>query len=184
MTVPDTVRALDTPASRELAGLAELLGDVQTVLECCERLSAGSTPPDELTAEALWTTAVLAYARCFEGEPRLAASDVAETSLQGEVTEWHELLLRLRDHYVSARREQCGVGAAQDETGRAGGVAVTSAPRPAPDDVTVRQTGALAYELGKLVDARMNEQQELLRAAVGDMPAAELSRLPTIDLAG
>lgn len=185
---PRTVRELDTPAARELARLAEILGELQTVLLCCERLvgELAADEPDDLTVDALWTTAVLTYARCFGGDAGLSEDDVTATPLQGEVLEWHRVLIRLRERYTDtarAPREQCSVGVTQDESGHASGIAITSTPRPMLDDVTVKQTGALAYELSKLVDERMTQRQERVRASVGDMAVMELERLPRIDLA-
>ena len=62
---------LGTPAAAALADLAATFEELQTVLGCCERLVA-SPAPDELVAEALWTTALLSYTRCFA--PARAAS--------------------------------------------------------------------------------------------------------------
>lgn len=185
---PSSVRELDTPQARRLAVLAEVLGELHTVLRCCERLTGelAADEPDELAVEALWTTAVLSYARCFAAE-RLTEEDVTATGLRGEVLEWHRVLLQLRDHYAHpahSPRERCSVGVTQDEHGHAGGVAVTSRPQPALDEVTVRQTGALAYALSRRVDERMTEQQETVRAAAADLRVKELERLPRIELAG
>ncbi|PXY28002.1 hypothetical protein [Prauserella muralis] len=185
---PTSVRELDTPAARRLAGLAEVLGELHMVLRCCERLTAelAAAEPDELAVEALWTTALLSYARCFAGE-LLTEEDVTGTGLRGEVLEWHHILRQLRDHYAHPAhnpRERCSVGITQDEGGHAGGVAITAMSQPALDDATVRQTGALAYALSGLVDERMTRQQEAVRAAAAGLRVRELERLPRIDVAG
>ena len=67
---------LDDPAAAALARLVEVFEDLQTVLRCCERLVgelAVESGPDEVVVEAVWTTALLSYARCFAGAGEGAA---------------------------------------------------------------------------------------------------------------
>ena len=188
---PASMRRLDTPAARALAGLAAALDDLQTVLRCCERLltELDSDEPDDLVVESLWTTALLSYDRCFTGDDGRAAlteDDLAGTSLRGEVGEWHGVLRELRGHYADPAanpRARFSVGAVRDDDGGAAGIAITSTEQARLDAVTVRQTGALAYQLAERVERRVTEQQERVRDAAGALTAAELDRLPRIDLA-
>lgn len=188
---PALLRQLDTPAALALADLAAVLDDLQTVLRCCERLvehlADESTDDDDVAAEALWTTAVLSYARCFadrKGRTNLTEEDVTASGLQGEVLEWHRVLTAVRDRYADDEnpREQFHVGVALDSRGLADGIALTSTRRPALDDQTVRQTGALAYALGQHVDTRLEEHQQRVRDAAGQMSKEDLDRLPAIEL--
>ena len=48
--------------------------------------------------------------------------------------------------------------------------------------MTVRQTGALAYALLRVVDGRIAAQQERVFAAAGAMSASELDKLPEVDV--
>jgi hypothetical protein len=190
---PTAVRQLETPAARALADLTSMMDDMHTVLYCCERLVAELDPttgaPDDLLVESVWTTALLSYCRCFTDAGRgmaLTEDDVTGTSLQGEVLGWHKVLVQLRDHYTAPAvnpRERLSVGAALDDEGQATGVAITSVRQPKPDDVTVRQTGALAYELTKLIEQRIVEQQERVLKAAKAMSTKALGKLPLIDLA-
>lgn len=192
-TQPGTVRQLDTPAANALADLASMLDDLQSVLYCCERLVAELDPttgaPDGLVVDAVWLTALQSYGRCFTDAGRgmaLTEDDVTGTSLQGEVLEWHRVLRRLGKHYGSSGRNPralLSVGAAVDADGQATGIAITSVEQLPPDDRTVRQTGALAYELSQLVERRMGEQQERVLTAAKAMSATDLGRLPLIDIA-
>ncbi|HEY6746556.1 MAG TPA: hypothetical protein VI357_12670 [Mycobacteriales bacterium] len=188
-TAPTVVRTLGTPAAAALADLAATFDDLQAVLGCCERLVA-SPPPDDLVTEALWTTALLSYARCFAAGPRgmgLTVEDVTGTDLEGEVTDWHDLLLRMRDHFADPAvdpRERFSVGVSRNPDGTAAGIAVTSVRQPQVDEVTVRQTGALAYALLRLVDERIGEQQQRVFDAAGAMTALQLDRLPEVEVAG
>ncbi|MGZ4615969.1 MAG: hypothetical protein ACXV4A_10425 [Actinomycetes bacterium] len=190
---PAAVRRLDSPAARELADLAATFDDLQTVLRCCERLmaelGAGADDPDPLTLEAFWTTAMLSYARCFSarvGRTRLTTDDVTATGLAGDVLGWHKILLQLRAHYADRGvnpRERFSVGVAQDADGKATGLAITSTRQPPVDDVTVRQTGALAFELSRIVDRRIAERQEAVFGTLGSMTKDELDRLPLVEVA-
>jgi hypothetical protein len=190
---PTTVRALDTPAAKALADLTSMLDDLHTVLYCCERLVGELDPttgaPDDLRLESMWTTALLSYGRCFADAGRgmaLTDEDVRATSLQGEVLAWHQVLRELRTHYASDvrnPRERFSVGAALDAAGAVTGIAITSARQPRLDEVTVRQTGALAYELSLVVDRRLGAQQERVLAAAKELSGTALAELPVIDIA-
>ena len=48
----------------------------------------------------------------------------------------------------------------------------------------MRQTGALAYALLRLVDERIGEQQQRVFDAAGSMSALQLDRLPEVAVAG
>lgn len=190
---PAAVRRLDSTAATAMADLAAIFEDLQTTLRCCERLvselASGEAEPDDLTLEAFWTTAVLSYARCFshrEGGTNLTPDDVTATGLAGDVLGWHKVLLQLRGHYADPAvnpRETFSVGVSQDADGKANGVAVTSARQPAVDDLTVRQTGAIAFELTRIVDRRIVEHQEAVFAELGTMTKGELDRLQLVEVA-
>ena len=70
-----------------------------------------------------------------------------------------------------------------DSAGGVTGVAITSARQPQLDELTVRQTGALAYELSTVVERRLGEQQARVLAAAQAMSEADLGKLPLIDIA-
>lgn len=189
---PATVRRLKSPAALALADLAALLEDLQTVLLCCEHLMVELGPdgpgPDEVALEAYWTTAVLSYARCFQAGKRgtgLTEADIAATGLAGDVLGWHKVLLELRDRYADPAvnpRESFSVGASQDRSGHAEGISLSSARQPALDEVSVRQTGAVAFALSKLVDEKLSAQQAVVFTAVAKMARPALDKLPLLHL--
>ncbi len=185
---PEAVRRLDGDEATELAALAGVFDDLQYALRCCEHLVGALSPPDPDTAlvEALWTGALVAYARCFSGRTKmLSDADLAELKLDGDVAGFHRALLRLRDHYASRHanpRETFTVGVAQRTNGTAAGVAVVGAPQPAVDDTTVRQLGRIAYGLSGLVDARMQAAQQKVHLVAQELDTARLAALPLVDV--
>jgi len=178
-------RVLTTPAARRLAGLAAVFDDLQFVLGCGERLLrelARGDEQDPVLVEALWAAALNAYARAFrpEGDVHLTVDDLAETGLQGELVQWHEMLGKLRNFLVAKAanpREEFSVGVSRAKDGPAEGIIVTSVPSPQVDAATVRQTGRIAYELGQLVDKRIQAQQKVVFDEVKDMPPHRLDKL-------
>ncbi len=186
------MRRLDDPAAAALAGLAEVFEELQTVLGCCERLItelAVEGEPDPIVVEAVWATALLSYARCFSATEQgvaLSEDDLTATHPGGEVVEWHRLLLQLRDHYADPAvnpRERFSVGVAQDADGTASGVAITSARQPLVDDLTVRQTGAIAYALSGLVNERIESRQRQVRDDLLGWSKEDLDKLDPLDVA-
>lgn len=184
---PASVRRMGGPESEELTRLAAVFEDLQYVLQCCEHLvSTLAQNPDPVLVEALWTGALVGYVRCFSGRTEvLKDSDVAELKMEGQVTEFHGLMKKLRDHYASRHvnpRETFTVGVAQNNAGAPTGVAVVSATQPTVDDTAVRQLGRIAYGLSGLVDARMQEAQATVLTAASAMNPAQLSSLPLVHI--
>jgi hypothetical protein len=190
---PGVLRRLNTASSSALVELAAIFEDLQTVLRCCERLvselAAGDGEPDDVVVEAVWTVALLSYARCFQppgAGMALTEDDLTGTQSHADVLDWHRVLLQLRDHYADPRtnpRERFSVGVAQNSDGAANGVAVTSTRQPLVDVLTVRQTGAIAFALSALVDDRITAQQEKVFGEVKNASKADLHKLPRLDVA-
>jgi hypothetical protein len=191
---PAEVLELSGDDAAALADLAAMFEELQTALVCCERLMAelgqkNGQEPDTVTIESLWTTTLLCYGRCFatgtEHGTRLTEEDLDATGLQGKVRDWHAMLLRLKEHYADPAtnpRESFSVGASRDAGGEPNGIAITSNPEPIPDEQTVRQTGAIAYALSKLIDERVSERQKALLATAQAMSRDELDELPRIQV--
>jgi hypothetical protein len=190
---PSALRLLDTPSALELVELMATFENLQTVLRCCERLVSALADcdgePDDVLVEAVWTVALLSYTRCFSAGATgtaLTEDDLTATQSHGDVLDWHKILLQLRDHYADPTanpRERFSVGVAQDPNGAANGVAVTSARQPLVDDLTVRQTGAIAFALSGLVNDRISAQQEKVFGEVKHTPKADLDKLARLDVA-
>ena len=181
---------LETPTARALAAEAERFEDLQTVLRCCEMLlpelgrAEPGSPDAGLLVEALWTVALTSYARCFdaagEGTP-LTEEDVTTAHPDNkEVREWHRALMRLRKHYASPSvnpRDSVSVSVARAEDGSPAGIALTSAARPALDEVTVRSAGSIAFALSEVVDGRIASRQGVVFTEVAALDTATLDGL-------
>lgn len=188
---PAVLRRLEGPSATLLGGLVEIFEELQTVLRCCERLVsevAGRPRPDEVVVEGLWTMALLSYARSFaerESGARLSKDDLTTVQPETEVLNWHQVLLQLREQHadpVASPREQFTIAVTQDETGAASGVAVTSARTPLVDELTVRQTGAIAFALSTLVNERIEAQQLVVFEELKEASRSELEKLDTVEL--
>jgi hypothetical protein len=189
---PAVVRRLESEAAQTLVDLVETFDDLQMVLRCCERLVTEIADRDtgsDVVVEGVWTLALSSYGRCFAAHRDgavLTEGDVTAAQPGDAALEWHQVLLRLRDHHtdpVANPRERFTVGVAQDPGGAASGIAITSARQPQVDDLTVRQAGATAYALSGLVNERIEAQQVEVFRAVKDATPADLEKLDRLDLA-
>ncbi len=190
---PTVLQRLDSTNAAALADLTAKFEDLQTVLRCCEQLvgllAAGSEDADPVVVEAVWTTALLSYARCFavgEAGTSLSEDDLTATLENAEVLNWHKVLLQLRDHYADAStnpRERFSVGVAQAADGAPGGVAITSSRQPLVDDLTVRQTGAIAFALSGLINDRIAAGQQKVFDEVKGLAKEDLDNLDQLDVA-
>jgi hypothetical protein len=175
-----------------LGDLVETFEELQTVLRCCERLVtevAGRPHPDEVVVEAVWTMALLSYARSFSERPTgavLTEEDLTTAQPETDVLKWHKVLLQLREQHVdpvASPRERFTIGVTQDSEGAASGVAITSVRQPLVDEVTVRQTGAIAYALSEAVNKRIEAQQLVVFDELKGASPADLEKLEKIELA-
>lgn len=188
------IRRLSLPEADELGTVTAVFEDLQHVLRCCEHLvTAVGAPPagparvdaDAALIEALWTSALISYGRCFSMKTQvLSRGDLDALELPGDVGEFHDVLLRLRDHYTSQHvnpRETISVGAAEAD-GSAVGVAVVSAPQPSVDDTTVRQLGRIAYGLSGLLDVRMRGIQDRVLGRARELDREAFAALPLMQV--
>ncbi len=193
---PTSLRRLDTPGATRLRELAATFEELQTVLRCCERLitelepggKPDDAPVDDLLVEAVWTLALLCYARSFTtgtSGPILDENDLSTVHPNSNVLEWHKVLLMLREHHAHATsdpREAFSVGVGQNPDGSASAVGISSVRSALVDAATVRQTGAIAYALCALVDKRIAEQQQAVFNGVQQLTPAELNKLSELEV--
>jgi hypothetical protein len=173
--VPALTVALDTPSARILADQASIINDLQFVMDCCKRLLDELGRPQEerdgAVPQALWSSALVAYARCFSEDRRsgLAIDDVQNLPLHGAVMKFHTWVIGESDKLTVPSAdpfEVAKVGAALSPPGqkkrRVEGIAVFSASRVLIDIIGVRQLGGLASELAKQTAQKAEKQQDVV----------------------
>jgi hypothetical protein len=174
--VPGLTVALDTPSARVLADQAAVVQDLQFVMDCCKRLLAELARPendrDGVVPQALWSSAVVAYARCFSGgeDSGLVTEDVRSLPLQGAVMNFHEWIIEQRDKIIAHPAdpfEAAKVGVALSPAGqkaekdrRVEGIAIFSNSHVLIDGTGVQQLGGLASELAKQTAGKAQAQQD------------------------
>ena len=188
--VPFPTVALEIPSAQVLADQSATIQDLQFVMDCCKRLLAELAKPaddqDLIVALALWSAALVAYARCFSKGSRfgLDTEDVRSLPLQGEVMKFHTWVLDERRKLTvhpgkpfTAARVGAALSPGGDDKRQVAGIAIMSANRVLVDDTGVRQLGALASELAKQIAARARDQQDVVLADARRLGADNLARL-------
>jgi hypothetical protein len=108
--------AIDVPSAQVLADQASIIAELQFVMDCCKRLLTELATPeeerDQLMPLALWSSAVLAYGRCFSKGKRftLTNEDIRTLPLHGAVMKFHQWVLEERDK-LAARAANPAEGA-------------------------------------------------------------------------
>lgn len=185
--------ALDVPSARVLADQASIIAELQFVMDCCKRLLPELAKPEEereqLMPLALWSSAVLAYGRCFSKGRRfaLATEDIKELPLHGEVMKFHQWVLEERDKLTARAAnpaEGARVGAAlsppEQDKRRVEGIVIFASSHEVVNDVGVRQLGGLASELAKQVAEKAQEQQDVVLKDAQQLNLDSLYKLPVI----
>jgi hypothetical protein len=173
--MPMPTVAIDVPSAHVLADQASIISELQFVMDCCKRLLTELDKPeeerDQLLPLALWSSAVLAYGRCFSKGKRFALSndDVRNLPLHGAVMKFHEWVLEERDKLAARAAnpaEGAKVGAAlsppEQKDRRVEGIVIFASSHEVVNDVGVRQLGGLASELAKLTADKAQEQQDVV----------------------
>ena len=185
--------ALDVPSARVLADQAAIIQDLQFVMDCCKRLLAELAKPEEerdpLMPLALWSSAVMAYGRCFGKGKRFAltAEDVKNLPLHGAVMNFHDWVLEERDKLAARAPNPSAaakVGAAlspPDQRARkVEGIVIFVNSHVVIDDVGVRQLGGLASELAKATAEKAQEQQDVVLKDAQRLDLDGLYQLPQL----
>jgi hypothetical protein len=191
--MPMPTVALDVPSARVLADQASIIAELQFVMDCCKRLLPELAKPeqerDQLMPLALWSSAVLAYGRCFSKGRRfaLATEDVKELPLQGAVMKFHEWVLEERDKLAARAAnpaEGARVGAAlsprEQDKRQVEGIVIFASSHEVVNDVGVRQLGGLASELAKQTAEKAQEQQDVVLKDAQQLNLDSLYELPVI----
>lgn len=185
--------ALDVPSARILADQASIIQDLQFVMDCSKRLLEELARPEEdrdgVVPQALWSSALLAYGRCFEqGRPSgLTAEDIENLPLHGAVMKFHTWVIEERDKlatYPADPFEAATVGAAlsplRHKKRRVEGIAIFATSHVLIDAIGVRQLGGLASEVAKQTAEKATKQQDAVLAEAKRQDLDSLYSLPPL----
>ncbi len=185
--------ALDLPSARILAGQASVIQDLQFVMDCCKRLLTELDRPEEdrdgVVPQALWSSALVAYARCFGKGSRfgLSAEDVRNLPLHGAVMKFHKWVIEERNKLTARPAdpfEAAKIGAALSSSvqaeRRVEGIAIFSTGHVLVNVIGVRQLGGLASELAKHIADKAQEQQDAVLADAQQLNIDSLYKLPPL----
>jgi hypothetical protein len=184
---------LDTPSARVLADQASIINDLQFVMDSCKRLIDELARPQEdrdgVVPQALWSSALVAYARCFSADRRsgLAVDDVQNLPLQGAVMKFHTWVIEECGKLTAPPAdpyEAVTIGAALAPPGqkkrRVEGIAVFTTSRVLIDVIGVRQLGGLASELAKQTAQKAEKQQHEVLTDAQQLDLDGLYELPPL----
>jgi hypothetical protein len=193
--VPALTVALDLPSAQILADQAGIIQDLQFVMDCCKRLLTELAKPEEdrdgVVPQALWSSALVAYTRCFGKDRRfgLKTDDVRNLPLHGAVWKFHKWVIQERNKltvHPADPFEAAKIGAALAPSGRAErqveGIAIFSNSRVLIDAIGVRQLGGLASELAKQTAEKAQGQQDSVLADAQQLNIDSLYRLPPLSM--
>jgi hypothetical protein len=191
MTMPTV--ALDVPSARILADQASIIAELQFVMDCCKQLLPELAKPEEerdpLMPLALWSSAVLAYGRCFSKGKRfaLSAEDVKNLPLHGAVMNFHDWVIEERDKLAARAAnpsEAAKVGAAlsppDQKDRRVEGIVIFASSHEVVNDTGVRQLGGLASELAKQTAEKAQTQQDVVLKDAQELGLDSLDKLPVL----
>jgi len=185
--------ALDVPSAYILADQAAIIQDLQFVMDCCKRLLAELAKPEEdrdtILPLAIWSSAVIAYTRCFGKGKRfgLTTEDVQKLPLHGAVMKFHKWIIEERNKLTAHSAnpfEVAKVAAAlsrpEQEERRVEGIVIFATSHIVIDDVGVRQLGGLASELAKQTAEKAQEQQDVVLSDAQQLNIDSLYKLPPL----
>jgi hypothetical protein len=93
---------MDTATTRALRDLVGATFDMKRVAELCkEYVAAIENDSPQVVQDALWMTAVVLYARCFNGGVRQPLKTTVLDSVPGQAREAHGHFIDLRDKFVA-----------------------------------------------------------------------------------
>jgi hypothetical protein len=185
--------ALDVPSAYILADQAAIIQDLQFVMDCCKRLLTELAKPEEdrdtVLPLAIWSSAVIAYTRCFGKGKRfgLSTEDVQKLPLHGAVMKFHKWIIEERGKLTAHSAnpfEVAKVAAAltmpEQKERRVEGIVIFATSHIVIDDVGVRQLGGLASELAKQTAEKAQEQQDIVLSDAQQLNIDSLYKLPPL----
>jgi hypothetical protein len=98
------IAELDMPSARVLADRASIFQDLTFCIQCCDRLSdilAPGVQEDAILQQALWTAALISYARCFATGVRQGLTPSIYERFEGEPRDVHQMYIDMRNRHIA-----------------------------------------------------------------------------------
>lgn len=179
---------LRTPEAEHLGDLSLIVLDLRSAIDICRRLieELRKEEQDGVLIEALWTAALVKYARCFATGRRLGLNEQIFEHFEGDPIGTHRYFIDMRNKHVAHSVnpfEEVRVGvvlsAPSAQPLKVEGVAVLSRKLISAEVDGVRNLMTLASTLHKRVaELAKHEQDDLLKWAQGrpvsDFPPGQL----------
>ncbi len=186
------IAAVDFAEARTLADLEGVKQDLTAVAETCSRLAEllKIDSKDHIAVEALWTSALIRYARCFAEGKRYGLEESVFNGLNGDPIGTHRVFINIRNKHIAHSvnpLEQSHVGLVLERPERGKtviGVAALAFRQIAGDIRLVSQLGTLASILAERVAMLAKEFEEKVLKIGRDLPIDDLYARAKVDLAG
>jgi hypothetical protein len=181
--------------SKEAAAIAELFSIRQDLLlteQICERLLSVLQAPsnDAVLVEALWSAALVRYARSFTTGKRQTLNPSLVAHLPGDPMSDHIYYKNQRDKFIAHSVnpfEQSVVGLVlsppDSETRQVLGVADLVLRQISDDKQIIRQLGTLANEMRKQIESQIDDGKKKLLMSAKQEQMDDLYRLEPMELA-
>jgi hypothetical protein len=185
--------ALDVPSAYILADQAGIVQELQFVIDCCKRLLNELAAPDEeqdpVLPLALWSSAVIAYARCFSKGKRfgLTSEDVQKLPLHGAVMDFHKWIIeeksKLTAHSANPfeiAKVAAALTPANKINRRVEGIMIYATNHFVVDGGGVQQLGAMAAALAKQTAEQAQAQEDIVLKDAQQLSIESLYKLPPL----
>jgi hypothetical protein len=175
--------------SNEAGKLADLVGiaqDLAFVEEATKRLSKlmRENSEDSVLIRSLWSSALVAYIRCFTSGKRFGLNnDIFSTIDGGEAT--HQYFKDVRDKHIAHSInpfEEVQIGLVLSLDGCISGVAMLSAFRLIDDMHNVEQLGRLAKYACQIIERQGKELEAEVLEQGKALNETEIKKLPQIKI--
>src|SRR5712691_7038815 len=177
------IATVDFAEAKMLADLEGLTQDLGAVVETCSRLAdlLQVESKDHILLEALWTSALIRYARCFAEGKRYGLEDSIFGGLNGDPIGTHRVFIDIRNKHIAHSvnpLEQMHVGLLLEPNAERGkkviGVAALSFRQIVGDVRLVRQLGQLAKVLVEKVAVLKKEYEQKVLEIGRNLPLGDL----------
>jgi hypothetical protein len=166
------IAKVDFEEAKTLADLAALTQDLGAVMLTCTRLMdlIEEKSKDQILVEALWTSALVRYSRCFANGKRFGLEESLFSGLNGDPIAVHRYFMAMRNKHIAHSVnpfEQMEVGLVLEPQDRGErkviGVSTLAIRHITSDREGVRQLGMLAKVLlAKVTGMAKQLEQEVL----------------------